>query len=179
MEVVLLELVRKLGKIGDIVNVKDGYGKNFLLPKKKALRATKENLAIFESKKEDFHARNQLAKERAEKLVSYLDGKSVSIIRQSSADGKLFGSVTSKDIARLLTSDDAKITQDDVILRNPIKKIGISKVEISPYAEVSVEILVNIARSSDEAAGALRSYEAGLAVVTAVESSSDSLAEEV
>ena len=171
MEVVLLEPVRKLGKIGDIVNVKNGYGKNYLLPKKKALRATKDNLTAFEMQKSDLHDRNQKVKEGAEHLVTLLAGKSITVIRQSAADGKLFGSVTSKDIAKLLTSDAAHVSQSDVMLGDPIKKLGVFKVEISPYAEISVDILVNVARSADEAVGALRAYEASLAASAAVSES--------
>ena len=158
MQIILLEPIRKLGKIGEIVDVKTGYAKNFLLPKKKALRATKDNLAVFESQKTELQARNQQAKENAEKLVTMLAGKSVSVIRQAAPDGKLFGSVTSKDIAKILSADVA-VSQDDVILGEPIKAIGVFKVEISPYTDVSVEILVNIARSADEAVSALRAYE--------------------
>jgi large subunit ribosomal protein L9 len=174
MEVVLLEPVRKLGKIGEIVDVKTGYAKNFLLPKKKALRATKDNLAVFEAQKSDLHARNQQAKENAEKVVALLVGKSITIVRQSSADGKLFGSVTSKDIAKLLSDAIAPVSQADVMLGDPIKKTGVFKVEVSPYADVSAEILINIARSADEAASALRAYQASLTAPVESESDSDS-----
>lgn len=159
MELILLVPVRKLGKIGDIVNVKNGYAKNFLLPNRKALRLTKENMAVFEAQKAELQTRSQSAKEEASKLVSAIEGKIVTVVKQASVDGKLFGSVSSKDIAKLLSDSGVVVLQEHIVLAEPLKNIGIFKIEISPYVEVSCEVLVNISRSSDEAVAALKAYE--------------------
>ena len=159
MKVVLLEPVKRLGKIGDVVEVKNGFGKNFLLPNKKALRATEENLAVFEVKRAELDKKCQQAQKAAEKMVAELSGKSWVLIKQAAIDRRLFGSVTAKEIAKIISDDGFKISHSNVILKAPIKNLGVYEVEISPYVDFSAEVLINVSRSIDEANEALKLYE--------------------
>lgn len=166
MQVILLKPVRKLGKIGEIVNIKDGYGRNFLIPGKFAIRVTKSNLELFEQQKIDFEKNNQDNIANAKKLIDVISGKDVSFIRQSADDGRLFGSVNAKEIARELAKKyNYAFKHSNVFLENPIKTTGISEVEIILHTEVSTKILVNIARSESEAADSLKNYINSLTVV--------------
>jgi large subunit ribosomal protein L9 len=152
MEVILLERVGKLGQMGDVVRVKDGFARNFLLPRGKALRATADNKARFEGMKAELEVRNLELKGEAGKLAGQLDGKSYVVIRQASESGQLFGSVTTRDIANLIMSDGAEITRTQVALNAPIKAIGQYKVPLALHPEIEVSITVTVARSQEEAA---------------------------
>ena len=152
MEVILLERVGKLGQMGDVVRVKDGFARNFLLPRGKALRATAENKERFESMKSELQARNLEAKGGAEKLAATLDGRSITVLRQASESGQLYGSVSPRDIATLLNADGGAVTRAQVALNAPIKAIGQYKVPLALHPEVETNITVIVARSADEAA---------------------------
>jgi len=152
MEVILLERIAKLGQMGDVVRVKDGFARNFLLPRGKALRATADNKSRYESMKSELQARNLELKGGAEKLASTLDGKSVTVLRQASESGQLYGSVSTRDIAALLNADGATINRSQIALNTPIKAIGQYKVPLALHPEVETNITVLVARSEDEAA---------------------------
>ncbi|MFN7038617.1 MAG: 50S ribosomal protein L9 [Alphaproteobacteria bacterium] len=151
-EVILLERVNKLGSIGDVVRVKDGYARNFLLPRKKALRATKENREHFENKRSELEKENSNKKTAANDILSKVDNVTISLIRQAAEDGRLFGSVTSRDIAiSILDQVGVELDRSCVELHSPIKAIGIYEVKLVLHAEVSATIKVNIARTENEA----------------------------
>lgn len=151
MEVILLERVGKHGQMGDIVRVKDGFARNFLFPNNKALRATPENKKRFEGMKAELEKRNLEAKGEAGKLASKVDGKSFVVLRQASEAGQLFGSVTSRDIARLIAEEGTEIAKGQVAINAPIKMIGQYKVPIALHPEIEVSVTVIVARSNDEA----------------------------
>lgn len=151
MQVILLERVEKLGQIGDVVTVKDGFARNFLLPRKKALRANEANRKVFEANRERIVADNAVKRGEAETASKSVDGKSVTLIRQASNTGQLYGSVSVRDIVEALEADGAKVTKSMVVLDKPIKAIGVESVKIALHPEVSVTIKVNVARSPEEA----------------------------
>ena len=152
MKIILLEKIEKLGQLGDIVNVKTGYARNFLLPAEKALRATDENLKYFESKAVEIRKKNDKDMANASKLSEGIDEKTFIVIRQAGENGQLFGSVTTRDIANILSENGlASITRNQVSLIEPIKSLGIINVRIDLHPEVSVIIKLNIARTSEEA----------------------------
>lgn len=151
MEVILLERVEKLGAIGDVVTVKNGFARNFLLPRKKALRSNAANLKVFESNKAQIVADNETRRKEAETASSSLDGKAITLIRQASNTGQLYGSVAVRDIVEALEADGAKVTKSQVVLDKPIKSIGMTKVRIQLHPEVAVTVTVNVARSPEEA----------------------------
>jgi large subunit ribosomal protein L9 len=151
MEVILLERVGKLGQMGDVVRVKDGFARNFLLPRGKALRATADNKARFEGMKAELQARNLELKGEAGQLAGQLDGKSYVVLRQASESGQLFGSVTTRDIASLIKADGAEIARAQVALNAPIKAIGSYKVPLALHPEIEASITVTVARSQEEA----------------------------
>jgi|ERR1041384_6444212 large subunit ribosomal protein L9 len=151
MEVILLERVGKLGQMGDVVRVKDGFARNFLLPRGKALRATADNKARFEGMKVELQAKNLELKGEAGKVASKIDGKTYVVIRQASEGGQLFGSVSTRDIAALLKADGGDIGRGQVLLNAPIKAIGQYKVPLAIHPEVEISITVTVARSQDEA----------------------------
>jgi large subunit ribosomal protein L9 len=151
MEVILLERVGKLGQMGDVVRVKDGFARNFLLPRGKALRATTDNKKRFEEMKSDLQARNLEMKGEAGKVGSKLDGRTYVVLRQASETGQLFGSVSSRDIAALLKADGAEVGRSQIVLNAPIKTIGQYKVPLALHPEVEVGITVTVARSAEEA----------------------------
>jgi large subunit ribosomal protein L9 len=151
MEVILLERVGKLGQMGDVVRVKDGFARNFLLPRGKALRATADNKARFDGMKAELQARNLEMKGEAGKLGSTIDGRAYVVLRQASESGQLFGSVTTRDIASLLKADGAEVARAQVALNAPIKAIGQFKVPLALHPEVEVSITVTVARSQEEA----------------------------
>jgi large subunit ribosomal protein L9 len=152
MEVILLERVGKLGQMGDVVRVKDGFARNFLLPKGKALRATEENRSRFENMKVDLEARNLEQKGEAEKVGKKLDGQNFSVLRQAAEGGQLYGSVSPRDLADLVSAQGFAITRAQIALNTPIKTIGLHKVPISLHPEIEVTINVAVARNADEAA---------------------------
>ena len=151
MKVVLLERVEKLGAIGDVVSVKDGFARNFLLPRSKALRATAANLKVFEGQRAQIEARNAEAKAQAEKVGETLDGNSYVLIRQAGDAGQLYGSVSGRDVADAVQAEGGKVDRSQVILDRPIKTLGVHDVKVRLHAEVTVTVKVNIARSADEA----------------------------
>lgn len=151
MQVILLERVAKLGQMGDVVNVKNGFARNFLLPQKKALRATKENRELFEKDRGQLEARNLEAKKEAEGVHGKLDGKSFVILRQAGDTGQLYGSVSTRDIAEAVTAGGFSIGRNQVLLDKPIKTLGLHPVRLSLHPEVSSSISLNVARTADEA----------------------------
>jgi len=151
MEVILLERVAKLGQMGDVVRVKDGFARNFLLPQGKALRATKDNKAKFEGMKAQLETRNLELKSEADKIAAKVDGKSFVVLRQASETGQLYGSVTPRDIAALLEGGGFTVSRSQIALNAPIKTIGSHKVPVALHPEVDVSITINVARSADEA----------------------------
>jgi len=151
MEVILLERIGRLGQMGDVVRVKDGYARNFLLPQGKALRATDANKSKFEGMKADLQAKNLASKGEAGKVSSKLNGKSFPVLRQASETGQLYGSVSPRDLAALLTENGFAVDRNQIALHVPIKSIGQHKVPVQLHPEVEVTITVNVARSADEA----------------------------
>src|ERR1700739_246476 len=151
MEVILLERVAKLGQMGEIVRVRDGYARNFLLKRKKALRATAENRAKFDGMKAELEADNLKAKSEATKAAEKIDGIDIVIIRQASESGQLFGSVSVRDIVAALAAQNITVGRPQVWLDAPIKAIGQQKVTIAVHPEVEATISVTVARSADEA----------------------------
>jgi large subunit ribosomal protein L9 len=151
MKVVLLERVENLGTIGDVVGVKDGFARNFLLPRHKALRATAANLKVFEAQKEQIVARNAANKAAAEKSASELDGTTYVIIRQAGDSGQLYGSVNARDVADAVAEAGGKVERNQIVLNTPIKTLGLHVITVRLHAEVSLTLTVNVARSADEA----------------------------
>src|SRR4051794_8740078 len=151
MEVILLERVEKLGAIGDVVKVKDGFARNYLLPRKKALRANEANRKVFEANRAKIEAENAEKRSDAEKSSKGVEGKSVQLIRQASNTGQLYGSVSGRDIAEALEGVGAKVAKSQVVLDRPIKAIGLHEIKIALHPEVSVTVKVNVARSPEEA----------------------------
>lgn len=151
MDVILLERVEKLGQMGDVVTVKPGFARNYLLPRKKALRATKNNLAVFEGQRTQLEAENLDRKTEAEKVAVKVDGLTVPVIRAAGESGQLYGSVTARDIAEAVIEAGVTISRQQVVLDRALKTLGLEKVRISLHAEVDATVTVNIARSSDEA----------------------------
>ena len=151
MEVILLERVAKLGQMGEVVNVKQGYARNFLLPQGKALRANSANLAKFEAEKAQMEARNLETKKEAESLAEKLDGQQFIVIRSASDAGALYGSVTTRDAAEVATEGGFSIEKRQVVLTGPIKELGLHNVTVQLHPEVDATIQLNVARSEEEA----------------------------
>ena len=151
MEIILLERVEKLGAIGDVVTVKDGYARNFLLPNKKALRANAANRKVFEANRSKIEADNASRRSEAEKASGNVEGKQIVLIRAASNTGQLYGSVSVNDIVEGLNAQDAKVTKSMIVLERPIKTLGVFNVRVILHPEVSVSVQVNVARSDDEA----------------------------
>jgi len=152
MEVILLERIAKLGQIGDVVRVRDGFARNFLLPNKKALRATEGNRTKFESMKAQLEARNLEKKGEAEGVAKKLDGQTFVIIRQAGEGGQLYGSVSTRDIAAKVSESGFSVERNQIVLNIAIKSIGLHKLPVELHGEVEVGIIVNVARNEDEAA---------------------------
>ncbi len=151
MEVILLERIEKLGVIGDVVKVKNGYARNFLLPNGKALRANESNRKVFEANREKIEATNAERRSAAETESKKIDGVRIQMIRQASNAGQLYGSVSARDIADLLEAEGHKVAKNHIVLDRPIKAIGMHDVRVALHPEVSVTIHVNVARSPEEA----------------------------
>jgi len=151
MKVILLERVERLGALGDVVSVKDGFARNFLLPRSKALRANAANLKVFEGMRHDVEARNAQARAAAEKAGGRIDGVVYVMIRQAGETGQLYGSVSGRDVAAAVNAEGGKIDRAMVVLDRPIKTLGVHEIKVRLHPEVSVTIKVNIARSADEA----------------------------
>ncbi|MFZ3358584.1 MAG: 50S ribosomal protein L9 [Xanthobacteraceae bacterium] len=152
MEVILLERVAKLGQMGDVVRVKDGFARNFLLPRGKALRATTENRTRYETMKGDLEARSLTLKSEAAQVAQKLDGKTFTVIRQASEAGQLFGSVSPRDLVTLIGTSGFQVNRGQIALNTPIKAIGQHKVPITLHPEVETSITIIVARNDDEAA---------------------------
>ena len=176
MEVILLERLGKLGQMGDVVRVKDGFARNFLLPKGKALRATEENRSRFENMKVDLEARNLEQKGEAEKVAQKLDGQSFSVLRQAAEGGQLYGSVSPRDLADLVSKQGFAIGRAQIALNTPIKTIGLHKVPISLHPEIEVTINVTVARNADEAERLARGEDITIPRDEAVEAAEQALA---
>jgi large subunit ribosomal protein L9 len=151
MEVILLERISRLGQMGDVVRVKDGFARNFLLPRGKALRATDENRTRFEGMKSDLQARSAALKAEAGQVAEKIDGKSFTVLRQASESGQLFGSVSPRDIVSLVAASGFELTRNQIELNSPIKNIGQHKVPLSLHPEIETSIAIIVARNADEA----------------------------
>ncbi len=164
VELILLQRVDKLGQMGEVVKVKPGFARNFLLPQKKAIRANKDNLAKFEQQRAQLEAQNLKRREEAERVAERVGGLSVVIIRQAGESGSLYGSVSSRDIAEGSTAAGLTINRQQVVLEQPIKTLGLTDVRVVLHPEVAITVTVNVARSPEEAAKQARGER-----VTAVE----------
>ncbi|MCO4092171.1 MAG: 50S ribosomal protein L9 [Sphingorhabdus sp.] len=151
MDIILLERVEKLGAIGDVVTVKDGYARNFLLPNKKALRANEANRKVFEANRAKIESDNASRRDEAQKASGSVEGKQIVLIRAASQTGQLYGSVSVKDIVDGLVAQDAKVSKNMIVLERPIKTLGVFGVKVVLHPEVTVNVQVNVARSDDEA----------------------------
>ncbi|TIS60486.1 MAG: 50S ribosomal protein L9, partial [Mesorhizobium sp.] len=149
MEVILLERISRLGQMGDTVKVKDGFARNFLLPQGKALRANEANKKKFEGQRAQLEARNLERKSEASEIAEKLDGKSFIVVRSAGETGQLYGSVSTRDIAELLTAEGFTVSRNQIELNQPIKTIGLSNVAIALHPEVEVTVTLNIARSTE------------------------------
>jgi large subunit ribosomal protein L9 len=176
MEVILLERVAKLGQMGDVVRVKDGFARNFLLPNGKALRATKENRTRFETMKVDLEARNLQQKGEAQKVAEKLDGQKVTVLRQAAEGGQLYGSVSGRDLASLVGEKGFAVNRSQITLNAPIKSIGQYKVPVVLHPEVEVAITVIVARSADEAERIARGEDVTVARTEEAEAAEEALA---
>ena len=162
VELILLQRVEHLGQMGEVVKVKPGYARNYLLPQKKALRATKDNRERFEQQRAQLEAQNLRRREEAERVAERVGGLSVVIIRQAGESGSLYGSVSARDVAEAATAAGLTIDRGQVVLRHPIKSLGLSPVRVVLHPEVSIPITVNVARSPDEAEKQARGERVGL-----------------
>jgi large subunit ribosomal protein L9 len=151
MEIILMERIERLGQMGDVVSVKDGYARNFLLPQGKALRANKANRARFEERRVQLEADNLENQKEAQSAAEKIDGNQYIIIRQAGESGQLYGSVSTRDVATLMTDGGASVTRNQVILDRPIKLLGLHDVRIVLHPEVSLGVVVNVARTEEEA----------------------------
>jgi large subunit ribosomal protein L9 len=167
MEIILLERVEKLGQIGDVVKVKPGFARNYLLPQKKALRATKANLAVFEKQRAQIEANNLEAKGEAETVAARMNDVHIVVIRQAGDTGQLYGSVSARDIAEALTENGYTVSRGQVAIEHPIKTLGLEKVRIRLHPEVSVIVTVNVARSAEEAE--MQRQRGGMVVASVLE----------
>jgi len=176
MQVILLERVAKLGQMGEVVRVKDGFARNYLLPRGKALRATKENRSRFETMKIELEARNLEQRGEAQKVAEKLDGRSFTVLRQAAEGGQLYGSVSSRDIAALVSEKGFAVNRAQIALNAPIKAIGLHKVPVSLHPEVELTINVTVARNADEAARLARGEDIKLVRAEAAEPAADAAA---
>lgn len=151
MDVILLERVEKLGQMGEVVSVKPGYARNYLLPRRKALRATKHNLEFFEGRRSQLEADNLQRKSEAESVAKKVDGLTVPVIRAAGESGQLYGSVTARDIAEAIIAAGVTVTRQQVMLDRALKTLGLEEIKVVLHPEVSASVVVNIARSQDEA----------------------------
>jgi large subunit ribosomal protein L9 len=176
MEVILLERIAKLGQMGEVVRVKDGFARNYLLPKGKALRASEANRARFETMKIDLEARNLQQRGEAEKVAERLDGQSFTVLRQAAEGGQLYGSVSPRDLVGLITEKGFTIERSQIVLNVPIKMIGMYKVPVSLHPEVEVTVSVTVARSADEAERLKRGEDITVARDEAAEAAAEAAA---
>ncbi len=173
VELILLQRIEKLGQMGEVVRVRPGYARNFLLPQKKAQRATKANLAKFETDRVQLEARNLKLKEEAERLSERMAGLTVTLIRQASESGALYGSVSARDISDGVTTAGMNTSRSQIILPHPIKTLGLSTVRLVLHPEVSLPVTVNVARSVEEADKQARGEQVGQQAEEEVEMEDD------
>ena len=163
MEVILLERVEKLGLMGDVVRVKTGFARNYLLPQRKAIRSSKENLVLFESRRGQLEADNLEQRNEAAAVADKFDGLTVTVIRQAGENGQLYGSVTNRDVAESVTAAGFSVARGQIRLDRPIKTLGMHKLRVALHPEVNATVSVNVAKSEAEAAAQLRESEGGSA----------------
>jgi large subunit ribosomal protein L9 len=173
MQVILLERIGRLGQMGDVVTVKDGFARNYLLPQGKALRATEANRKRFERERAQLEARDLELKSEAQAVTAKLDGKSFIIIRQAGDTGQLYGSVSTRDIATAVTEGGFSIERRQVMLERPIKSLGLHEIRVSLHPEVVPHIVVNVARSPDEAARQARGEDVSAKAMTEAEENAE------
>ena len=161
VELILLQRVEKLGQMGDVVRVKPGFARNFLLPQKKAIRANKDNLSRFDQQRATLEAQNLKRREEAERVAERVAGLSVVIIRQAGESGSLYGSVSSRDIAEGCAAGGLQVNRSQVVLPHPIKSLGLATVQVVLHPEVSIPVVVNVARSPEEAEKQIRGERIG------------------
>jgi len=161
VELILLQRVEKLGQMGDVVKVKPGFARNYLLPQRKALRASRDNLARFEQERAQLEAQNLKRREEAERVAERVVGLAVVIIRQAGESGSLYGSVSARDVAEATTQAGLTISRQQVMLEHPIKTLGLSRVRVALHPEVSIPIVANVARSQEEAERQARGERVG------------------
>jgi large subunit ribosomal protein L9 len=161
VELILLQRVEKLGQMGELVKVKPGFARNYLLPQRKALRASKDNLARFAQERVQLEAQNLKRREEAERVAERVGGLSVVIIRQAGESGSLYGSVAARDVAEACTAAGLTVTRQQVVLEHPIKTLGLAKVRVVLHPEVSIAVTVNVARSLEEAEKQVRGEAVG------------------
>jgi large subunit ribosomal protein L9 len=162
VELILLQRVEKLGQMGDVVKVRPGFARNFLLPQKKALRANKDNLVRFERERAQLEAQNLKRREEAERVAERVTGLSVVIIRQAGESGSLYGSVSARDVAEATTAAGLTIDRQQVLLEHPIKTLGLARVRVALHPEVPIPVIVNVARSQEEAERQARGERVGV-----------------
>ena len=173
IDLILLQRVEKLGQIGDVVRVKPGYARNFLLPQKKALRANKANVASFETQRVQLEAQNLKRREEAERTAERMGGLAVIVIRQAGESGSLYGSVSGRDIADAVTAAGLTVNRGQIILTEPIKTLGLTTVRLQLHPEVDLQVTVNVARSQEEGEKQARGEQVGLAAEDEIEQESD------
>jgi len=161
VELILLQRVENLGQMGDLVKVKPGFARNYLLPHKKALRASKQNLARFEQERVQLEAQNLKRREEAERLAERVGGLTVMMIRQAGESGSLYGSVSARDIADACTAAGLTVTRQQIVLEHPIKTLGLARTRVALHPEVSIPVIVNVARSQEEAERQARGERVG------------------
>jgi large subunit ribosomal protein L9 len=160
MEVILIQPVKSLGAIGQVVKVKDGFGRNYLIPQGKAIRATNENKKLFEAKKAEIEKRNNEAKFAASEISNKLNGQVFTVIRQAGDDGRLYGSVNTKELAKIISTKYADVKHSDIVLNEAIKNIGLHEIHLALHSEVQPKVYINVARTESEAQDALRAHTA-------------------
>ncbi len=161
VELILLQRVENLGQMGELVKVKPGFARNYLLPQKKALRANKQNLARFEQERVQLEAQNLKRREEAERLAERVGGLTVVMIRQAGESGSLYGSVSARDIADACTAAGLTVTRQQIVLEHPIKTLGLARTRVALHPEVSIPVIVNVARSQEEAERQARGERVG------------------
>lgn len=173
MKIILLERIAKLGRTGDVVSVRDGYARNFLLPRRRAMRATASNIASFEARREEIEAQNLREQSAAEEVAAILEGKAVTSIQQAGESGQLYGSVNAREIVKLLAAEGVNVNHNQVMLDVPIKMLGVHSAKVALHGDVFATILVNAARSTEDAKHQMEAWRRGEVVTTTQESAEE------
>ena len=173
MKIILLERIAKLGRTGDVVSVRDGYARNFLLPRRRAMRATASNIASFEARREEIEAQNLREQSAAEEVAAILEGKAVTSIQQAGESGQLYGSVNAREIVKLLAAEGVNVNHNQVMLDVPIKMLGVHSARVALHGDVFATILVNAARSTEDAKHQMEAWRRGEVVTTTQESAEE------